>query len=96
MKISHHGTEEQLQDNIINSKDTISYTHNYDEIINTDVTIILVNTPSNKADGSFSNLYVEQSLLEVSKRLKLANKKIIYLYFHQRLCQPQLTTHLFH
>ncbi|MFY8160028.1 MAG: nucleotide sugar dehydrogenase [Candidatus Kapaibacteriota bacterium] len=67
--------EEQLQDNIINSKDTISYTNNYDEIINTDVTIILVNTPSNKADGSFSNLYVEQSLLEVSKRLKLANKK---------------------
>jgi UDPglucose 6-dehydrogenase len=67
--------EEQLQDNIINSKDNISYTNNYDEIINTDVTIILVNTPSNKADGSFSNLYVEQSLLEVSKRLKLANKK---------------------
>jgi UDPglucose 6-dehydrogenase len=67
--------EEQLQDNIIKSKNTISYTNNYDEIINTDVTIILVNTPSNKADGSFSNLYVEQSLLEVSKRLKSANKK---------------------
>lgn len=67
--------EDQLQENITKSKGNITYTNNYDEIVNTDVTIILVNTPSNKADGSFSNLYVEQSLLEVSKRLKLANKR---------------------
>lgn len=67
--------EDQLQENIIKSKENIIYTSNYDEIIKTDVTIILVNTPSNKADGSFSNLYVEQSLLEISKRLKTANKR---------------------
>jgi UDPglucose 6-dehydrogenase len=67
--------EENLHDNIIQSVENITYTSSYDQIASTDVTIVLVNTPSNIADGSFSNLYVEQSLLEVSKRLKIANKK---------------------
>jgi UDPglucose 6-dehydrogenase len=67
--------EEGLENNILKSSSNIEYTTNYDKVHETDVTIILVNTPSNKKDGSFSNLYVEQSIEEVSNQLKKHNKK---------------------
>ena len=41
----------------------------------TEVSIILVNTPSNKKDGSFSNLFVEQSIYSICNELKKAGKK---------------------
>jgi UDPglucose 6-dehydrogenase len=67
--------ETLLEENLNLAKKNIQYTTKYDGIIETDATIILVNTPSNKKDGSFSNLYVEQTILEISKVLKKHNKK---------------------
>jgi UDPglucose 6-dehydrogenase len=66
--------EANLQKNIDLAKQNIEYTTDYKDVINTDTTIILVNTPSNKKDGSFSNLYIEQSLSEACKHLKQAKK----------------------
>lgn len=67
--------ENGLEKNLKEAKLNIEYTDDYSKISETDVTIILVNTPSNKKDGSFSNIYVEQSLEEASKVLKNSNKK---------------------
>jgi UDPglucose 6-dehydrogenase len=67
--------EEGLEQNLKESLPTIEYTTDYSKVSETDVTIILVNTPSNKKDGSFSNLYVEQSLRETALQLKKTNKK---------------------
>lgn len=67
--------EPDLQNYINQSADYMTYTTSYDNISETDITIILVNTPSKKKDGSFSNLYVEKSLESSCKRLKETNKK---------------------
>lgn len=66
--------ENGLKENLELSKLNIEFTGNYSKISETDVTIILVNTPSNKKDGSFSNLYVEQSIQESVLELKKNNK----------------------
>jgi UDPglucose 6-dehydrogenase len=62
--------ETDLQKNIELAKENAVYSLDYDLVTDTDATIILVNTPSNKKDGSFSNLYIEQALTEVCKRIK--------------------------
>jgi UDPglucose 6-dehydrogenase len=67
--------EDQLQKNIDESSKFIQYTTDYSKVSNTEISIILVNTPSNKKDGSFSNLFVEQSIYSICEELKKANKK---------------------
>lgn len=67
--------EPNLDENLKLSEKNIKYSDNYSEIHINDATIILVNTPSNKNDGSFSNEYILESLTEISKELKKHNKK---------------------
>jgi UDPglucose 6-dehydrogenase len=67
--------EKDLDINLKNSHSNIKFTSTYEKVAETDVSIILVNTPSNKKDGSFSNLYVEEVIREVSFELKEKNKK---------------------
>lgn len=64
-----------LQENLNLAKKNISYTTNYDSVGDTDVSIILVNTPSVKKDGSFSNVYVEQSIISICEQINKSNKK---------------------
>lgn len=64
-----------LLDNIEKAKKNIRYTTGYEGVGSTDVSIILVNTPSVKKDGSFSNLYVEQSIQSICEQLELEKKK---------------------
>ena len=58
-----------LDMNISEAENHIKYSKTYEGVENTNTTIILVNTPSNKADGSFSNVYVEQTILSICERL---------------------------
>jgi UDPglucose 6-dehydrogenase len=67
--------EPDLQTNIDLASGNMNYTTSYDIIGETDITIILVNTPSKKKDGSFSNLYIEQSLESSCEILKKTRKK---------------------
>ena len=67
--------EKDLGNNIEKSLPNITFTSDYQKIGETEATIILVNTPSNKKDGSFSNMYVEQALSESCQILKSLNKK---------------------
>ena len=66
--------ENSLQENIKEGSENISYTNSYDKVHTTDITVILVNTPSNADDGSFSNSYVEQALTSLCKNF-VKNKK---------------------
>lgn len=68
--------EDGLQENIESAKPHIKYTNDYSLVADTDISIILVNTPSVKKDGSFSNLYVEQSLESICKELVAAKKQM--------------------
>lgn len=67
--------ETDLQSNIDLAKDNIVYTTKYDNAHNSDVSIILVNTPTSKKDGSFSNIYVEQSLISLCENFVKNGKK---------------------
>lgn len=67
--------EKDLDKNLKMSTNFIEYTNNVESVVNTDATIILVNTPSNKKDGSFSNLFVEEVIRDVALELKRKNKK---------------------
>ena len=71
--------EPNLQKNVEYASRNITYDCGYQHVIGTDTTVILVNTPSNKKDGSFSNLYIEQSLSSACTELK--NKKQDYHLF---------------
>lgn len=62
--------EAGLQENILYSHDKMIYSLDYSKIEEIPMSVILVNTPSIKKDGSFSNIYVEQVLLEIGKRMK--------------------------
>ena len=64
-----------LLENIKQAKKNIIYTTGYDGVGKSDLSIILVNTPSIKKDGSFSNLYVEQSIQSICEQLELEGKK---------------------
>jgi UDPglucose 6-dehydrogenase len=78
--------ETDLQKNIELAKNNIFYSLDYNLVEQTDATIILVNTPSNKKDGSFSNLYIEQALTEVCKRIK--NKTTYHLFVISSTVMP--------
>lgn len=67
--------EKDLNINLLKSKPHIEFTSSVEKVADTDATIILVNTPSNKKDGSFSNLYVEEVIRDVAFELKKQNKK---------------------
>jgi UDPglucose 6-dehydrogenase len=78
--------ETDLQKNIELAKENAVYSLDYDLVTDTDATIILVNTPSNKKDGSFSNLYIEQALTEVCKRIK--DKSSYHLFIISSTVMP--------
>lgn len=63
-------TESGIQENLSLSAPNMTYTDSYDCISETSVSVVLVNTPSNAKDGSFSNIYVEQTLVEIAKRMR--------------------------
>jgi UDPglucose 6-dehydrogenase len=67
--------ETDLDTNLQKSNSYIEFTTSLEKVADTDATIILVNTPSNKKDGSFSNLYVEEVIRDVAFELKKNNKK---------------------
>jgi len=79
--------ETDLQKNIELAKENAVYSLDYDLAKDTNTTIILVNTPSNKKDGSFSNLYIEQALTEVCKRLK--DKATYHLFVISSTVMPR-------
>jgi UDPglucose 6-dehydrogenase len=61
--------ESDLQENIQLAKQNISYSFSYQGVSETRQTVILVNTPSIRKDGSFSTVYVEQALINVCRQL---------------------------
>ena len=67
--------EEGLDRNISDASEKINYTTSYKDINSTNTTIILVNTPSNKTDGSFSNVYVEQTIISICEALDPESNK---------------------
>jgi UDPglucose 6-dehydrogenase len=69
--------EAGIADNLYNAKDNIFYSDSFDLFESNDTSIILVNTPSINKDGSFSNLYVEQVLVEIAKRMKKGHTIIL-------------------
>jgi UDPglucose 6-dehydrogenase len=69
--------EEGLSKNLEISRPNINYSNNFDLIDKFEISIILVNTPSNKKDGSFSNIFVEQVLMEIGKRMKKGHTIIL-------------------
>jgi UDPglucose 6-dehydrogenase len=86
--------ETDLQANIDQSTDHIEYSTSYNNIDQTDTTVILVNTPSKKKDGSFSNLYIEQSLESTCQVLK-KTKKEYHLFIISSTVMPGSTVDSF-
>jgi len=66
--------EERLEENLKLASKFIEYTTSYADAHKTNTSVILVNTPSNKKDGSFSNLYIEQTLVSLCENLVENNK----------------------
>ena len=64
-----------LENNLHAAEPRIKYSTGYRGLGKTDITIILVNTPSVKKDGSFSNLYIEQSIHAICEELNKVKKK---------------------
>ena len=69
--------EAGLSENLKTAKDFITYSNSFDLFDTNDTSIILVNTPSIHKDGSFSNIYVEQVLVEIASRMKLGHTIIL-------------------
>ena len=78
--------EPQLEKNISDAKRNITYQTNYAGIEETDITYILVNTPSNTKDGSFSNENIEKCLIDLCEHLK--NKKDYHLFVISSTVMP--------
>jgi UDPglucose 6-dehydrogenase len=66
--------ETDLQSNIDKASPNITYTNSYNEVTESEYSIILVNTPSKSKDGSFSNEYIISALTSICLQLK-KNKK---------------------
>lgn len=66
--------ETDLQNNITEATDNITYTNSYAEVAESEYSIILVNTPSKSKDGSFSNEYIISSLTSICEVLKRNGK----------------------
>ena len=67
--------ENSLDQNINKASKYIEYTSQYSKIAETEATIILVNTPSDKNTKYFSNQFIKDSLENVCIELKKAKKK---------------------
>jgi len=67
--------EQDLESNIQEASENIVYTDSYKEVVNSDFSIILVNTPSKSKDGSFSNEYVIESLTSICNELVSSGKQ---------------------
>ena len=67
--------EKDLQNNINAAENNITYTSSYEDVADSETTIILVNTPSVERDGSFSNEYVLSSLTSVCNQLVKSKKE---------------------
>ena len=78
--------EPQLEKNISDAKRNITYQTNYAGIEETEITYILVNTPSNTKDGSFSNENIEKCLIDLCEHLK--NKKDYHLFVISSTVMP--------
>ena len=66
--------EPGLEEIFTQNHPNMCFTNEFNKAIEeTDISIILVNTPSNK-DGSFSNKYIEASLTKLSLELEKSNK----------------------
>jgi UDPglucose 6-dehydrogenase len=62
--------ETNLKEYLISGRENIEYSDNFENIINnTDVSIILVNTPSNEK-GEFSNKYIYDAVNNICEKLK--------------------------
>ena len=67
--------ETDLEDLFSSSRDHLHFTENFKDAINeTDVSIILVNTPSDKGSKGFSNAYIKSSLTSLCLELRESNK----------------------
>lgn len=67
--------EPNLNDYLNSGYNNIDLNTTFDNVVNeTDVFIILVNTPSTK-DGDFSNEYIYDAITELNKKIKETNKK---------------------
>jgi UDPglucose 6-dehydrogenase len=67
--------ETNLKEYLIGGKNNIEYVNDFKKITDdTNVAIILVNTPSNES-GEFSNRYVYDALINICKNLKNSNNK---------------------
>lgn len=67
--------ETSLQENIEEASENITYTNSYADIVESELSIILVNTPSKEKDGSFSNEYIISSLKSICHELSVAGKE---------------------
>jgi UDPglucose 6-dehydrogenase len=67
--------ETNLKEYLISGRKNIEYSDNFKNIVNkTDVSIILVNTPSNE-NGEFSNKYIYDAILNICQELKKSNNE---------------------
>jgi UDPglucose 6-dehydrogenase len=65
--------ESNLKEYLISGRENIEYSDNFKNIVtDTDVSIILVNTPSNEK-GEFSNKYIYDAILNICENLKNSN-----------------------
>jgi UDPglucose 6-dehydrogenase len=67
--------ETNLKEYLIGGRKNIEYSDNFENIVNnTDVAIILVNTPSNEK-GEFSNKYIYDAVNNICEKLKNSNNE---------------------
>ena len=67
--------ETNLKEYLIGGRKNIEYSDNFENIVNnTDVAIILVNTPSNEK-GEFSNKYIYDAVKNICEKLKNSNNE---------------------
>ena len=68
--------ETDLEDLFSSSRDHLHFTENFKDAINeTDISVILVNTPSDKQSKGFSNAYIKSSLTSLCSELKESSKE---------------------
>ena len=67
--------ETDLEDLFSSSRDHLHFTENFKDAVNeTDISVILVNTPSDKESKGFSNAYIKSSLTSLCTELRESNK----------------------
>jgi UDPglucose 6-dehydrogenase len=67
--------ETDLEDSFSSNRDHLHFTENFKDAVNeTDISVILVNTPSDNEKKSFSNAYIKSSLTSLCTELKNSSK----------------------